>query len=364
MTKNKKTMILNMRRLLLSSALTIIALQGLPAQTLKMAAEGTPYYLPRTKLCFTVKVEKTTYTLGDFAIYAEKYLRLNDVSTTSGVSYRLIGLSMHTEGDRDTSKLYVAPTDAKHAIQTLEIDDNGCLSAINAAPKVVKAPAPFTPAPKPAPLNPRNYMNEEILSAGSSAKMAELCALEIYDIRENRSELNKGQADFMPKDGEQLRIMLANLDTQERALTQLFSGITVKDTTETVIEFMPEGVIKRQPLFRFSKWAGLVPADDLSGNPYYISVEDLKKNASVQDRYLNQKEVKDNGGVYVNQPGKIKVSIFSGNSLVSAYELYAGQYGHTVMLNDALFRKQFETSLVLNPVTGSASTLKAELVKK
>lgn len=357
-------MILNMRRLLLSSVLTIIALQGLSAQTLRMAAEGTPYYLPRTKLCFTAKVEKTTYTPGDFAIYSEKYLRLNNVSTVPEESYRLLGLTMHTEGDRDTSKLYVAPTDAKHAIQTVEIDDNGCLVAINAAPKAVKMPEPFTPAPKPAPLNPRNYMGEEILSAGSTAKMAELCALEIYDIRENRSALNKGQADFMPKDGEQLRIMLTNLDMQERALMQLFSGTTVKDTTETVIEFVPEGVIKRQLLFRFSKWAGIVSADDLSGNPFYISVEDLKKNASVKGQYLNQKEVKDNSGIYVNQPGKIKVSVFGGNDLVSAYELYAGQYGQTVMLNDALFGKKFETSLILNPVTGSASTLKAEPVKK
>ena len=64
-------------------------------------------------------------------------------------------------------------------------------------------------------------MNEDILSAGSSAKMAELCALEIYDIRDSKSLLNKGQADFMPKDGEQLRIMLANLETQENALMQL-----------------------------------------------------------------------------------------------------------------------------------------------
>jgi len=357
-------MILNMKRLLLSSVLTIISLQGMSAQPLKMAGEGTPYYLPRTKLCFTVKVEKTTYTPGEFAIYAEKYLKQNGVSATAETKYRLLGLTMHTEGDRDTSKLYIAPTDAKHSILTMEIDDNGCLAAINAAPKTVKTPAPFTPAPKPAPLNPRDYMNEEILSAGSSAKMAELCALEIYDIRDSRSTLNKGQADYMPKDGEQLRIMLSNLETQERALTQLFCGTTVKDTTETVIEFLPKGVIKRRPLFRFSKWAGLVPADDLSGNPYYISVEDLKQNAFIQDQYLNQKDAKDNSGIYVNQPGKIKVSVFKGNSLMSAYELYAGQYGQTVMLNDALFGKRFDTSLVLNPVTGSASKLKTELIKK
>lgn len=353
-----------MKRLFLSFTFCLLALQGMSAQPLKMAEEGTPYYLPRTQLRFTVRVEKTTYTPGGLAVYAEKYMRLKDVKTTAETTYRILGVKMHTVGDRDTSKIYVAPTDSKHAIQVLELDGNGCLAAVNAAPKQIKTPETFTPAPKPTPLNPRDYMGEEILSAGSTAKMAELCALEVYDLRESRSSLNKGQADFMPKDGEQLRIMLENLDTSERALTQLFSGVTTKDTTETVIDYMPTEAVKRVPLFRFSKWAGLVSADDLSGNPYYIDVEDLKQNASIQEQYLNMKAVKDNGGIYVNVPGKVKVSLFNGNSLMAAYELYAGQFGKTVMLNDALFGKKFATSLVLNPVTGSAETLKTEPVKK
>ena len=44
----------------------------------------------------------------------------------------------------------------------------------------------------------------------------------------------------MPKDGEQLKIMLAQLNTQERALTQAFEGTTVKDTTEQVVTIIPE----------------------------------------------------------------------------------------------------------------------------
>lgn len=37
----------------------------------KNVAEGTGYYLPRTELRFTVKMEKTSYTPGEFAVYAE-----------------------------------------------------------------------------------------------------------------------------------------------------------------------------------------------------------------------------------------------------------------------------------------------------
>ena len=40
-------------------------------------------------------------------------------------------------------------------------------------------------------------MNQEILSAGSNAKIAELTAEEIYDIRDSRTALIKGEADNM-----------------------------------------------------------------------------------------------------------------------------------------------------------------------
>ena len=72
-------------------------------------------------------------------------------------------------------------------------------------------PERFVPAPKQPQPNPNDYMNEDILSAGSTAKMAELTAKDIYDIRESRNQLARGQADFMPKDGTQLRIMMENL---------------------------------------------------------------------------------------------------------------------------------------------------------
>lgn len=353
-----------MKKLLLASLLLTAILQQASAQRDKNAPDGTGYYLPKTELRFTVQVEKTTYQPGDFAIYAEKYLKMNGVSTQPAVTYRITNISLLTEAERDTSKYHVAPADSKHNIQTIDIDDNGVLLAVNAEPKQIKRPAPFSPAPKPKAINPRDYMNEDMLSAGSSAKMAELCALEIYDIRDSRSLLSKGQADFMPKDGDQLRMMLNNLDTQERALLQLFTGVTVKDTTETVVTFMPEKPISKHLLFRFSKWLGMTDADDLGGSPYYVSVEDLKQIPAVPDGTISEKRAKDNTGIYINIPGKIRVTLKKGTDQVSAYELYAAQFGETGMLNDDLFGRKLYTSVVLNPVTGSLESLKSEQVKK
>lgn len=354
-----------MKKLIIASCLLLTALaQNINAQKPKEIAEGTGYYLPRTELRFTVKIEKTTYTPGDFAVYAEKYMKLKDVQMQPAETYRIIGLDIRSVGERDTSKFYVLPVDSKHNIQTVELSDNGVLRAINAEPREIEVPKPFKPSPQPAIPDPRDYMNEDIISAGSSAKMAELCALEIYDIRDSRSMLSKGQADFMPTDGEQLRIMMRSLDTQENALMQLFSGVTVKDTTETVIKFVPTKEVDKQLLFRFSKWMGITDADDLAGSPYYISVEDKHVTSTIQEELISKKKAKDNGGLYVTLPGKIKVSLYKGNSPWSAYELYAAQFGYTEALDEGLFNKKIFTSIVLNPITGSLESIKIEDIKK
>ena len=39
-------------------------------------------------------------------------------------------------------------------------------------------------------INPRDFLTEEILMAGSTAKMAELVAKEIYNIRESKNALS------------------------------------------------------------------------------------------------------------------------------------------------------------------------------
>lgn len=344
------------------AALMMPAAAGMQAQEAGMSVEGSSYYLPQTALRFALQIEKSTYTPGEFAGYASRYLKRNDVSLSPLTTYRIVGLKLTSVAQPDTAKFFTAKADAKHSIRSLERDDNGVLVAVNAQPRKVELPKPFQPAPKPAPLNPHDYMTEEILSAGSKAKMAELCVTEIYDIRENKGMLNKGQADFMPKDGEQLRIMLRNLDTQENALMQLFVGTTEKDTLEQIVTFVPTREVDKQLLFRFSKYLGMTDTDDLGGSPYYIKIEDLHSMPTLNGVADTRKD-KDNVGIYVNLPGKIRASVYNGNALMGAYELYAAQFGKLESISGEMFSRKYTTSIVLNPVTGSIEKIETEAVK-
>jgi hypothetical protein len=328
--------------------------------------EGTVYFLPKTAVRVSILVEKTTYKPGDFSAYAMRYLRINSVSQTATTTYRIAGISQTAIALADTAKAYTVKYDTKTVASNIILSDDGRLLGINGQPKEENTKiTAFQPAPKPAPLNPRKYMSEEILAAGSTAKMAELTALEIYDLRENRNLLIKGQADFMPKDGAQLRLMLDNLDRQDRALSELFTGTTTVDTTEVVLAIIPDSPMEKTVLFRLSQKLGLVEADDLSGTPYYIAIDDISRLPRTEpDPKAAKKKVKQpESGIYVNVPGKMRSTISYQGQTIDTAELPAPQFGNTELLSGELFNKRYTTRLWLNPLTGGVTKLEAELPK-
>ncbi|MBO4315454.1 MAG: DUF4831 family protein [Prevotella sp.] len=341
-----------MKKSLCTICLSWLVALWAPAQA---PSEGKSYYLPKTEIQFKFLVEKSTYEPGQLCMYADRYMKKSDVAQKSSVTYRILDTKMASIGVPDTAKHFTLSMDKKYSIGEVHLSDNGVLLAINDQPKAIPQEKPFLSAPKQPRLNPQDYMNEDILTAGSTAKMAELTAQEIYDIRESRNMLQRGQADFMPKDGEQMRIMMQGLDTQERALRQAFEGVTDKDTTEVVISYIPTKAVEREMLFRFSSKLGFVDIDDLGGAPYYISIEEEQKPAA--DPEGNKKD-RDDIGLHVNMPAKIKVTLYQQEKAINSYTLYMGQFGQTESLSGALFGRKQTTKLILNPITGALESIK------
>ena len=196
------------------------------------------------------------------------------------------------------------------------------------------------------------------------SKMAELTSREIYDIRENHSLLIKGQADFMPQDGQQLKLMLAQLETQEQALRSLFEGVTTRDTTEYILTYVPTKPVSRELLFRLSQQIGLVDADDLSGDPYYITIENIDVLPPTDEEAAAKTKKKEyEAGIYVNIPGRIRSTIHQGIEQIAQAQFPAAQFGNVELLSADLFNKHYTTQLWLNPVTGAVERLQADIKK-
>lgn len=320
--------------------------------------EGVTYYLPRTALRLVVVAEKQVYTPGEFGKYADRYLRLPRVSLEPSTKWSIKSVDIAPYGVPDPQKAYSILLRKRTVAPLVGLTPDGILLSINTEGEA--EPLPPVPESKDARrhLNPRDYMDQEILSAGSNAKIAELTAEEIYDLRESRNALIKGEADNMPKDGAQLKLMLDQLSLQEDALSQLFKGTTDVSTEVFTIEFTPEELTDRMVLFRFSEKLGVVDNDDLAGSPVYLSLKSMNTlPAPVEDEKAAKKKSKMDEGVYYNVPERVAVSVFSADREYAKGEFPMAQFGNVEVLSDVLFDKKTTTQVTFYSSNGAIKQL-------
>lgn len=311
--------------------------------------EGVVYYLPKTRLEIKVTAAKVTYTPGELCQYANRYLRMQGIDAQPSEHWELQSIQVKALGIPDVQKAYSIKLKDKMVTSQVELTEDGIIKAINTKAPEEKPIAPKVTPEKPKRVDPRNFMTEEMLLAGSTNKMAELIAREIYNIRESKNSLTRGQADYMPQDGAALKLMLTNLEEQEKALTEMFSGFT--DRTEQTFTFYvePEKPITDLVICRFSQKLGVVKENNLAGEPIYISISD-ESNLPPADEEAKAKKKMD--GVIYNIPGKGRISIDSFDKNYYEEELPITQFGETEVLLNNLFNKKVNTRVIFSPVTG------------
>ena len=329
----------------------LIILTGLLAATTMISAQtdvvtgvmrgkdyGVTYALPKTQIEIEVKVNKITYTPGEFGKYADRYLRLNNISVDPKEYWELTSVKVKPVGVPDKENVYFVK---------IELTEDGIIKSINVPIEGKKTLPAKTIVPAQKKVNPKDFLTEEILMASSTAKMAELVAKEIYNIRESKNALVRGQADNMPKDGAQLKLMLDNLEEQERAMTEMFSGTYNREEKIYTIRLNPAKEMNNEVAFRFSKKLGVVANNDLAGEPVYITLKNLKTVNIPQDD--GKKKV---DGVAYNVPGKASILLTQGKDVLFEDEVPVTQFGTVEYLAPALFNKNSTIKVTFNPVTG------------
>lgn len=308
--------------------------------------KGIVYFLPKTTLEVNIIATRVTYKPGELCQYANRYLRLNDVKPQPEEYWEIKQIDVRSTGIPDSTKIYLVKLKDKSQASNVELTDDGIVKAVNTSnPENYEASYLLdTPLPHE---NARKYMTEEILMAGSTAKMAELTAKEIYNIRESKNLILRGQADTMPKDGASLKLIMDNLDKQEKALTELFAGTTDKEDKLFTVYVTPEANIKDKIAARFSRELGLLESDNLAGAPIYISL-----SSSAPIPVEDEKKKKKQEGVIYNIPGKGTATVTYQGRQYFKGELPVTQFGTTEILMDDLFDKKINTRIVFNPNTG------------
>ncbi len=324
-------------------------------------AAGITYCLPKTAFQIHLLIEKTTYQPGPFAHYAYRYLNMDDVAMDEDVEHQVVKFDITSIGVRDTAKCYnLLLKGGKAELAEVSLSDDGVLLAINDQPLIQKSHKAFRPTPQPRPLNPQKFLSADVQMAGSVAKKAQIVARQIAELQERRQLLIMGEADEEPKDNQQLQTILNEIDRSQQALMTLFVGTITRDTTEHTLTVCPMKEVKGEIVFRLSRQMGLVDNDDLSGVPYMLTVEDLYKTDTV--KYLVA-ENKHKDGLYVNVPGRVRLTFSRENTPLATFEQPAAQFGF-VELRDMPTMKRYVTHIQLHPATGAIVKTVADVEKK
>lgn len=319
---------------------------------------GVAYSLPKTQIEIEIKANKVKYTPGEFCKYADRYLRLTNISADPEEYWELLDVKVKPVGVPNSDATYFVKLKDKTVAPLMELTEDGIVKSIN-VPYSKDKNAKVTPQ-APATdkkLNPRDFLTEEILMASSSAKMAELVAKEIYNIRESKNALLRGQADNMPSDGAQLKIMLDNLNLQEEAMTQMFSGTREKEESTITVRLAPDKELANEVAFRFSKKLGVVANNDLAGVPFYINLKDLKSVNIPQEDGKKKKEME---GIAYNVPGQALVTLTDGKKKLYEGEIPVTQFGTLEYLAPVLFNKNATIKVYFDPTTGGLLKVERE----
>ncbi|MCQ2075233.1 MAG: DUF4831 family protein [Bacteroidaceae bacterium] len=346
-----------MMRKIISLALLLVTAVSAPAQTdvsiytPGVTAEGVVYFLPKTILKITVTSTEQTYSPGEFAHYAERYLKMNGISEEERHSWQIADVKVEPYGVPDTREAYSIRFSEKSIAPLVCLTRDGIISTINVPEAIEREENQTTTAVEKS--DPHEFLTEDILMATSKAKMAELTAKEIFSIRESRNDITRGQAEYIPTDGVSLKYLLENLDRQEKSLLRLFTGTTETGTHTSVFYVSPEESQKDVVVFRISSKLGILNSDNLAGAPVYLSIKNLRSlPVPVAD-----KKKKATNSIRYCVPGRAHVKVYDSRATYCDDEVSIAQFGNIEVLSTTLLTKSANTKIVFDTATGNITSI-------
>ena len=316
---------------------------------------GITYSLPKTTLVVDVEVTKTTCKAGPYYQYAEKYLGVKDAVTEDKVYYELGKLSLINKGVPDADNTYIVEFKGGTVAPYAYLTEDGLLCSINAeyTPEESELETIQKNAKKTTKTNDASVLSEELLMAGSTARQAEVAAKQIYRIRESRLNILTGESDNLPPDGAAMKLVIQQLEEQEKALTNLFVGILTKETSHYEVSITPYDDLDKEVLFRFSSRMGIVNADDLGGDPVYMNLKATDRAPALDAKEAEKKE-KSMKGIIYNIPGKANIEIIMNRKTLYKGEAQITQFGTREGLAPVMFEdKKAPVKVYFYPETGA-----------
>ncbi|HPC26257.1 MAG TPA: DUF4831 family protein, partial [Paludibacteraceae bacterium] len=176
-------------------------------------------------------------------------------------------------------------------------------------------------------------------------------AKQIYDIRDSRLNILTCDVDHLPADGVSLNTLLRELNVREKELTELFIGKTTSESLSQVLYLTPAKAMKNEILFRFSTLKGVVPSDDLSGIPYYITISPTTFPVATTTKEKKEKTINKQQKLNTILPASTLVNIGDGKNIYFSQQFLIPQFGVVVPLPNEVLQNP-KTKIYIDPQTG------------
>lgn len=346
-----------MRKLILTlglfTALGVCAQETVKVTANKFNGYGIVYSLPKTAIDVRVTVTRSVEKPGPFAQFAQKYLGQSPTVTQERTVWKIENVDILPKGIADPEKRYAIQL-KKENRTAFYLNEEGMLVSINRAP----APASTRPAPSPEKAAKKEQKlaaeyaqlyTETMLISSSTRNMAEAAAQQIYLLREYRLDLLTGNSDEIPQ-GQSFEILLREMDKREALLTSLFLGTVESETLVEDIVIDPEN--KNSVAFRFSERKGILPADDLSGEPIYVSTEVKEVTEAPTDSKGKVIAPASNALVYIT-PGKADVKVSYKGEALCQKEIPMAQLGAAYGIDPSVFNGSGAVEATFCPESGA-----------
>lgn len=345
-----------MKKFLLGSTMMLIA-SVLMAQNLRENEAVVVYYMPKTEFAIQMQYTVTTQTPGVFYQYAKRYLGAEQIITKASTQYSLDGIQISATTSADIDRAYQVPATKGWQTQLLSLTEDGRLLGYNIEANLPEPPVQVVNSSKHTVTSTDVLpLLEEQFIAGTTAKMAEGAAKQIYRIREMRLNLLAGEVEHVPADGMAMQLVLDELNKREAELISLFVGTTTISSGLHTIHYTPQRSAKQEILCRFSQHTGVVDSNDLSGTPIYITLNTTKP--TVEESEVPSSKTPLLSPIYYNLPAHTKIMVeYNGQHMCKA-SFPVAQFGVAVPLSIDLFSSKPTPSIHINPTTGNIQSIK------
>lgn len=317
------------------------------AQVLEQDEPALVYFSPKNTvvLDFTYTIEKQER--GIYADYAKKMLGIQDAVQETKSVYSIQDVHIGLSTETDYSRPHKISLENDLLSQWVSINEKGLLLGYNVSPKeksnVKKPNKPcerrcIPSSPTVAPLG------EDALENVLLKEQAQAVVKQILGLRETRMFLLSGEVEHVPADGESMKQMLAALDKQEQALTELFTGKKCKNTEHKIVRVTPdilaadENGIQEQTGF-FSPGNGFTDGENVDADSIKIVMclhRPVIQKPVVTKKHKKKKAPEVSQIVY-NLPGNADIQVEWDGRILAQRTMPIAQLGVDVPLAKSLF---------------------------